>query len=175
MKNQADIISMNRRLEALLGRSLRSAEGYLNLGMPDEAMEELDALPAVLQAIPDVQHYRVRSLLIKHQWSDAFKLTDSVLVDFPERADFYFMKACALDQGGYPQKAKDVLMGIPVFFHDTDIFHLNLARFEAELGNRDTAREHITRAIEINDQARSIVLGDPTLRACVQECPSEEN
>lgn len=169
MKDLADIISMNRRLEALLGRALRSADGYLNLDMPDEALEELDALPLVLQEVPDVLHYRIRAMLVKHQWGDALYLSDSVLGSFPDRADFYFMKACALDQGGNPQKAKDVLLETPIFFHDTDIFHLNLARFEAELGNRDTAIEHITRAIEINDQARSIVMGDPTLRACVQE------
>ena len=46
-------------------RSVRAAEGYLELRMPDEAWEELESLEPDLRANPDVLTMRVRIFLAR--------------------------------------------------------------------------------------------------------------
>lgn len=160
---------MSREEAARLSKVLLAVDGYLQLNMPQEALEELSELPEKCGLHPDILHFKLRVLLSLRRWESAFRISEQAIEIHPSRPDFYFMQACALDQSGHPLQAKEALLCTPTLFHDTDVFHLNLARLEAELGNRDKACRHIHRAMELNKDVRSYIQIDPTLRFYAKE------
>ena len=56
-------------------RALHAADGYLYLGMPEEALQELDGVGKPEQAEPSVLLARVRVLLHLGKWAEAEALS----------------------------------------------------------------------------------------------------
>lgn len=140
---------------------INATTGYLDLGMPQEAKEELHTLSPQLKQHPTVLPLRIQVALALGQLTEAQKLVNVGLHAFPERAEFYFLKASILQKIGRPRDAKQILLTIPAVFHHTDSFHLNLARFEAELGNKNAARSHLQKALQLNKNLGTVILNDP--------------
>jgi hypothetical protein len=62
-----------------------------------------------------------------------------------------------------------VWVSAPTIFHVSGMFHFNLARYEAKLGNRRSAREHIALAIELDPAMQARAQNDPGLRLILEE------
>lgn len=143
---------------------LSFARGYLDMGMLAAAERELNRLSVRHRCYADVIELRVRVLLARGRYEKAAWLARSAAKVYPGVAEFYLYAARAYEALERPDQAKAVWVSAPSLFHVSGVFHYNLARFEAQLGNRTSAREHIALAIELDPAMADRAENDPGLR-----------
>jgi tetratricopeptide (TPR) repeat protein len=148
---------------------LSFVRGYLELGMLAAAERDLERLGVRFRCNADVIELRVRVLLARSRWEKAAWLARSAAKVYPGVAEFYMLAARAYESLGRPDEAKAVWISAPSLFHVSGMFHFNLARFEAKLGNRRSAREHIALAIELDPSMQARAERDPGLRDILAE------
>ncbi len=146
-------------------RALHAADGYLFLGLPDFAHEELTAIPLPEQLDPAVMLARVRVLLHLKDWPEAEKLSTEGATQHPSEEEFTVQRAFALHQLKEGEKAVEVLLAAPEWLRRTGILHYNLACYEARLGDLTTARQCIRAAIQLNAAMKKNARVDPDLQA----------
>lgn len=144
-------------------RPLLAADGYLYLGIPELALEELESISDSAQHASPVLRARVRVLLHLRRWSDADNLSRTGGSLYPEENEFTVQRAFALHQLKKGTDAVRVLLSAPEWIRKTGILHYNLACYEAQLGDIVTARQCIKAAIEINSAFKKNARTDPDL------------
>jgi len=147
-----------------LKRALMAVDGYLTLGMPREAREELDAIEPAQQHASPVIRARIRILLHRRKWRAAEALALEGSHRYPDENEFMVQRAFALHQQERGDEAVKVLLNAPDWIRRTGILHYNLACYEAQLGDIGTARQCIRAAIRINKAFRRNAKKDPDLQ-----------
>jgi tetratricopeptide (TPR) repeat protein len=145
-------------------RALQAADGYLYLGMADEALKELEAIGRGEQEKPSVLLARIRVLLHLRKWREAEGLSSRAALAHPEEDEFTVQQAFALHQLEKGEQAVEVLLAAPEWIRRTGILHYNLACYEARLGDLKTARQCINAAIQINAAMKKNARVDPDLQ-----------
>ena len=145
-------------------RALHAADGYLFLGLHQEAMIELNRVPLLAQGDPAVLLTRVRVLLHRRDWSDAEELANRCVEAFPEVEEFTVQRAFALSRTKTAEVAIEVIEAAPAWIRRTGILHYNLACYEARLGDISMARRCIDTAIQINSAMARNAKVDPDLQ-----------
>ena len=156
--------SQNESQSFELQRGLLAADGYLFLGMPAQALEELDGIPEESQNDSAVLRARIRVLLHLKQWREANHLSEFGNEFYPDENEFMVQRAFALHQMKKGGEAVQVLLSAPEWIRRTGILHYNLACYEAQLGDVNTARQCIRAAIEINSSFKKNARQDPDLQ-----------
>lgn len=147
-----------------LHRSLSAADGYLFLGLPELALEELDEIRDAHSDDSSVLRARIRALLHMKRWRDANHLSEKGNEFYPDENEFVVQRAFALHQMKKGGEAVQVLLSAPEWLRRTGILHYNLACYEAQLGDVNTARQCIHAAIEINSAFKKNARTDPDLQ-----------
>lgn len=137
---------MERALSIEAMQAIKAAEGYLQLEMSEAALVELDRLEVLDQGHPVALLYRSKAHMDEKNFERAAVVADVGISAYPLRAEFYFLKAFALAGTGDSWSAKQALLRAPNTIQQTGEFHYNLARYEAELGNIESARQHLALA-----------------------------
>jgi len=145
-------------------RALLAADGYLYLGLPREALRELDEIPENGRHASGVLRARIRVLLHMKRWKEAETLSSRGTQLYPEENEFMVQRAFALHQQEKGNEAVQVLLNAPEWIRRTGILHYNLACYEAQLGDLRTARQCIRAAIEINASFKKNAKTDPDLQ-----------
>src|SRR6266436_8817745 len=91
-------------------RALHAADGYLYLGLPDEALGELTFVPIPEQTDPSVLLAKVRVLLHLKRWGEAEELSLMGTSHHPEEEEFTVQRAFALHQLNKGDEAVEVLL-----------------------------------------------------------------
>lgn len=146
-------------------RALQAADGYLFLGMPDEALDELGAVPREDSKQAMVLLARTRVLLHLKRWREAEKLAAHGADAHPDHEEFTVQRAFALHQLKQGDEAMNVILQAPEWIRQTGIIHYNLACYEAQLGDLTTARQCIKVACQMNKAMKKNAAIDPDLRA----------
>ena len=144
-------------------RPLLAADGYLYLGMPAQALKELESIDDSFQHVSPVLRARVRVLLHLKRWEQASSLSAAGNSLYPEENEFTVQRAFALHRLKKGGDAVQVLLNAPEWIRRTGILHYNLACYEAQLGDLTTARQCIQAAIEINSSFKKNARTDPDL------------
>lgn len=144
-------------------RCLRAADGYLTLGMADEALREIRDVPPSERGAPTVRLAHIRVLLHLHRWAAAEKLSRQSATLHPEEEEFTVQRAFALHRMEHGEAAVAVLHSAPDWIRRTGILHYNLACYEARLGDLAAARQCIDAAIEMNAEMKKRARIDPDL------------
>lgn len=152
---------------------LSFVRGYLDLGMIAAAERELARLSVRHRCYADVIELRIRVLLARHRYDKAAWLARSAAKVYPGVAEFYLFASRAYEALGRPDQAKEVWISAPSLFHVSGIFHYNLARYEAKLGNPASARQHIKLAIELDPAMQDRAKADPGLCSLLESKPAE--
>jgi tetratricopeptide (TPR) repeat protein len=145
-------------------RALRAADGYLFLGLADEALAEIEGAPETEQELPEVLLARNRVLLHLGRWNEVEALAAEGIKTHPEREEFTVQRAFALHKLKKGEEALGVIESAPEWIRRTGILHYNLACYEAQLGDKRTARQCINVAIQMNEAMRKNAKADPDLR-----------
>ncbi len=147
-----------------LQRVLQATDGYLYLGLPQEALRELDGVSLIERTRAIALRARVRVLLHLKRWEDADRLSSKGYEVYPEENEFMVQRAFALQQMKRRHEAVQVLLTAPEWIRRTGILHYNLACYEAQLGNLSAARKCICTAIEMNASFKKNARTDPDLQ-----------
>lgn len=146
-------------------RALLAVDGYLTLGLADEALREILEVAPRERGAPAVRLAHIRVLLHLHRWADAERLSRQSAVKFPEEEEFTVQRAFALQRMEHSEEAVAVLHSAPEWIRRTGILHYNLGCYEARLGDLTAARECIDAAIEMNGEMKKRARVDPDLAA----------
>jgi len=148
-----------------LERQLLAAQGYSELGMPAEALEELDALGPEFAEHPEVLNARLYVLLKARRWEDGLAAALRLCRAEPKRTSGFIHAAFCLHELGRTPEAKQILLSGPPDLDREATYHYNLGCYDAVLGNPDEARRHLLRSFQIDRKFRAIAKLDPDLES----------
>ena len=148
-----------------LERSLLAAQGYIELEMPEEALAELDDLPAGDQDREDVLQLRLFILLRGRIWEPALEVCAQLREAFPECSTGFIHGAFCLHELGRTAEAKAVLLSGPPSLAREATYFYNLGCYDAVLGNPEEATKHLRTSFQMDDKFREIAKYDPDLKS----------
>ncbi len=143
-------------------RAILAAQGYLELGMAEEALAELSTLN--LESVdPDLVELRLHILMQAKRWSEALSAAEELLRLTPEALPGYIHGAFALHELGRTEEARNLLLKGPEELRKDPTFHYNIGCYEAVLGNREAALLSLERSFSLDDTYRDFARRDPDL------------
>jgi predicted Zn-dependent protease len=148
-----------------LERSLLSAQGYIELEMPDEALREIAALSPNDQLREEVLQMRLFIVMRAKRWEEALSVCARLRATRPHVATGFIHGAFCLHEMGRTFEAKELLLEGPSSLLSEPTYHYNLGCYDAVLGNLDAAARHLETSFQMNKTFREIAKFDPDLKA----------
>lgn len=151
-------------------RRLEYAAGYLALGMLKDAAAELKAIEG-----DDAQSAGVLLMWIQlhhetRRWSRLVEVATDYTRVSPEEEQGWISWAYALRELERVREAQDVLLQAePLHGKTSAVLHYNLACYACLLGDRETARRRLAKAIKLDAEFKDSALTDPDLEAMRDE------
>jgi predicted Zn-dependent protease len=143
---------------------LRAALGFLELGDPDAAWEELESIPAEERAHPVVLRMRVQVYRAKERWMEMAEVARHLTEIEPDQPAHWIDRAWAERRHLGIPTAQETLLIARDRFPQEGIIHYNLACYEAVQGKRDEAKVSLARAVELEASFKGIALEDEDLK-----------
>jgi predicted Zn-dependent protease len=129
---------------------LRVAEGFLELGLTDEALDEIRALPTELHGQREVLELKLAVQMQSGSWNPASETARLLCLQAADEPSFFISAAYCLHETGDTLAARDWLMRGPKALHTMPVFHYNLACYLWTLGEAARARTHLKQAISMD-------------------------
>jgi predicted Zn-dependent protease len=146
-------------------RALLAAQGYLELGMVEEALAELTSVSDELRDDPDIIELRLHILMQGRRWAEALTTAEELLRKKPNAVPGYIHGAFALHELGRTAEARDLLLKGPGDLRKDPTFHYNIGCYEAVLGNRESALESLNQSFALDETYRDFAKRDPDLES----------
>jgi predicted Zn-dependent protease len=121
---------------------LLAAEGWLELGNPREANEELEKIQPRLRAHPNVLEVRWRIYAAAGRWDACLDLAVAVTKLDPRRRSGWFHYATTIHRLGRAEEAREVLLSAVDSLGDDSAFFYELARLCCLLRRVEEERLH---------------------------------
>ena len=150
-------------------RALLAAQGYLELGMVEEALAELSSFSGHSGQDPDIVELRLHILIQGEQWTDALLSAEELLRITPDAVPAFIHGAFALHEMGRTTEARDLLLKGPPVLRNDATFHYNIGCYEAVLGNKEAALQSLRQSFALDDTYRDFAKGDPDLKMLHEE------
>lgn len=144
-------------------RKLRCALGWLELGLPEECLEELAAMPPRDRMRRQALELKLFAEMRASRWNAGADTGRLLCMREPREPRFFIHAAYCLHETGDTHAARNWLMTGPTELIEDPLFHYNLACFNAVLGKNGQARSHLQRAISMDDSLRDVALADEDL------------
>jgi tetratricopeptide (TPR) repeat protein len=152
-------------------REIEAAQGWLELGNPDEALSELEKVPANLRHREDV--LRLRWLILHEQGNwEACKDLAVQLISFDSLCGEYWLwlaRATRRASVDGIKEARRLLLRVHKGFADP-IFPFNLACYDAQLGDLKSAKRWLNKAFE-----RARALDESVVQTLAEWCARDED
>jgi len=142
---------------------LLAAQGYLELGMVEEALSELSRVETACLGDPDLLEMRLHILMQARRWNDAFAAAEELLRIRQDALPAYIHGAFALHELGRTAEARDLLLRGPTILRSDPTFHYNIGCYEAVLGNCDAALVSLRQSFALDSTFRDFARQDPDL------------
>jgi len=146
-------------------RRIVAAQGYVELGLFEEARAELDVLPAELHDRVDVIEISLLCLMGRHLWAQALALATRLCQQEPAEPGGYIHAAFCLHELGNTAEAVDMLSRGPVSLRTKPVYYYNMGCYHARLGHFEKAIVYLERAFEMDGDLRLHAKKDPDLDA----------
>ena len=144
-------------------RILRSALGWLELGLPEEALSELGSLSARDRMRRHALELRLIAEMESRRWNAAADTGRLLCLKEPKEARFFIHAAYCLHETGDTLAARDWLLRGPATLIEDPLFHYNIACYLAVLGDSKRAESHLERAFEMDASLRDSAQEDTDL------------
>ena len=132
-------------------KTLRAASGWLELGLADEALYELQALPPEVQMLRGPLELKLAAQMERGQWNMASETARLLCLKADDVPEFFLRAAYCLHETGDTLAACNQPLRGPKTLFDMAIFHYNLACYLWTLGEGTRARSHLKQAIEMDE------------------------
>lgn len=132
-------------------RTLRAATGWLELGLADEALVELEALPTDVRSRREVLELKLAAQMAGQAWNPASDTARLLCLKAADEPLFFLRAAFCLHETGDTLAACHWLLRGPKTLFEMAIFHYNLACYLWTLGESNRARSHLKQAIAMDE------------------------
>ena len=132
-------------------RTLHAACGWLDLGLPEEALEELRGLNARDRMRCPALEVKLSAEMMAERWNAGADTGRLLCMREPKEPRFFIDAACCLHETGDTLAARNWLMTGPSVLIDDPQFHYNIACYHAVLGEEKRAISHLDRAISMDE------------------------
>jgi tetratricopeptide (TPR) repeat protein len=148
-----------------LRRATQRAEGYLELGMPQQALDALDQLPAGPNVGMHVLYLRGEALRMLERYQEALGPLESAAEIDPDEICVWLALGWCYKRTARIDLAVEAL-GRALAVKPADaLVHYNLACYLSLAGNKDAALSHLSRALSIDPHYRNLVHDEPDFDA----------
>ncbi len=144
-------------------QTLRTATGWLELGLADEALYELQGLPFREHTRQRVLRVKLEAQMQLETWNAASETARLLCMKEPEEAGLFLQAAYCLHETGDTRAACDWLLRGPKELFGMPEFHYNMGCYLWTLGQGERAREHILRALDMDESLREFARTDDDL------------
>lgn len=149
-----------------IAATFRRATGYLELGLAEDALAELDELPGEVQASAVVQHLRVDAMFRRAQWREAMELCLPMLEQDPGDAAWWIQAAFATRRADSIAAAEAILQRGQKLHPGQSLIHYNLACYACIQGREEEALSLLSRvSVEETETFLTMALKDDDLAA----------
>jgi tetratricopeptide (TPR) repeat protein len=132
-------------------KMLRAAAGWLELGLADEALVELEALPPDVQVLRGPLELKLSAQMAQGHWNSGSETARLLCIKAEDEPEFFLRAAYCLHETGDTLAACNQLLKGPKALFEMAVFHYNLACYLWTLGDGDRARDHLKQAIEMDE------------------------
>ncbi|BCX48489.1 hypothetical protein HAHE_23970 [Haloferula helveola] len=133
---------------------LRTALGWLELGLPEEALQELEGLTARDRMRRQALELKLVAQMKAGRWNAGADTGRLLCMREPKEPRFFIHAAYCLHETGDTVAARNWLMTGPSALIEDPLFHYNIACYHAVLGERKQARSHLRRAFSMDASLR---------------------
>jgi predicted Zn-dependent protease len=130
---------------------LRAATGWLELGLADEALYELQCLPAGAQTQRAALELKLAAQMERESWNSASETARLLCLKEENEPEYFLRAAFCLHETGDTLAACNQLLRGPKSLFEMAIFHYNLACYLWTLGEGPRARSHLKTAIAMDE------------------------
>ena len=145
-------------------RLMENAQGYLELGMLEDAWNSLEAVETACRGHPDVLTLRLAVLMASKKWDQAVSIGKSLCETQSEDEEAFIQTAYCLHELRQTKEAKKILLAGPKSIQENPLFYYNLGCYEAQLGELEAAKTAVKKAIQIDRVYRRLAMEDPDLQ-----------
>lgn len=132
-------------------KTLHAATGWLELGIADEALFELESLPYEVRHQREVLELKLSAQMINQSWNSAADTARLLCLKVADEPVFFLRAAFCLHETGDTLAACNWLLRGPKTLFEMAIFHYNLACYLWTLGEANRARSHLQQAITLDE------------------------
>lgn len=144
-------------------KTLQAATGWLELGLADEALAELESLPTEARLQRDAMELKLVAQMECESWNSASDTARLLCLKAADEPMFFIRAAFCLHETGDTLAACNWLLRGPKTLFDMAIFHYNLACYLWTLGEGTRARSHLKQAITMDGSFLDAARGDRDL------------
>jgi tetratricopeptide (TPR) repeat protein len=144
-------------------RRLLAASGFAELSLFQEAVEELEELPESSKKLPTVLMVWLEVYQRWQKWPEAESFAARLVEMDPEEPSWRIAFAYAVRRSRGIVFANDILLEAGAKFPNCGTIQFNLACYAAQLGQLDEARQHLLRAIQLDEMFAAMAKTDPDL------------
>lgn len=131
-------------------KTLQAATGWLELGIADEALAELESLPTEARTQRPALELQLAAQMICQSWNSAADTARLLCLKAADEPVFFLRAAFCLHETGDTLAACNLLLRGPKSLFEMAIFHYNLACYLWTLGEAKRARSHLKQAIRMD-------------------------
>ena len=152
-------------------RHLEAAEGWLGLGDPGSAGEELDAIAEPLSGHQAVLHLRWEVFSAGRKWERALEVATTLAFLEPTDKRTWLHRSFALHELKQTAEARENLLRVVDQFPNYAVMRYNLACYECQLGRLEQAKAWLKKAYKLGNRKKIklLVLEDPDLEPLWEE------
>lgn len=145
-------------------RCLRAAEGYLQLEMPNEAVEEITKLPPTIRQGIHAAELELAAEMMRKHWNSGAELAQKLCDWKPSKKSYFLHAAYCMHETGDTLAAKSFLMNGPKSLLKDGLFHYNMGCYSAVLGDPAEAKRYVDAALALDPSLVKTAREDPDLK-----------
>jgi predicted Zn-dependent protease len=146
-----------------LERLIQPAIGYLQLGLMEEAEEEIEALPPEAKTEKIVLELQVEIHSGTYSWQRMREVAGILAHEWPDDSQHWISLAYATRRCRSITEAEIILLKAVKLHPKEPMIHFNLACYAAQSGELTAARERLAQAVMLDPAARLMAMKDPDL------------
>ena len=149
--------------EPQIQRRILASSGFTELGLYQEAVDELEEIPEQAKDSLPVLAAWLEVYQSWQKWGEALAVADRLAQKDPEDPSWFVALAYATRRARGLPSAREILREAAEKFPRCAIIHFNLGCYSAQLGELEPARRYLAVAIELDGSFVELAKSDPDL------------
>lgn len=148
-----------------------AADGWLDLGLPLEALRELGRCCPETRRTLIATQVAWRAHAERRDWAAALAVAEHLVAEDPGQVGGWLNRSYALHELSRTQEASDALLPAAAMFPKDPIIRYNLACYACRMGDLASARRWLREVVRIKDLAflKALAMDDPDLTTLREE------